>query len=215
MQRIIVPILLLLCSMPSVSQERPNILLLVAEDLSPRIGSYGDPVATTPSLDQLAEQAVRYTRAFTTAGVCAPSRAALMTGMHQVSFGAQHMRASTRGYLTVPPAEVKAFPELMRAAGYYTFTNQKLDYQFSDLFAGTGPFTIWDAEGDGTSWQGRGEDQPFFGLINLLETHESRLRQEWRDEENVLPEKVTDPDAVILPPYYPDTPEVRSDLAKS
>ena len=71
----------------------PNILLLVAEDLSPRIGSFGDPVARTPNIDALAQSGIRFTNVFTTAGVCAPSRAALITGLHQISFGAQHMRS--------------------------------------------------------------------------------------------------------------------------
>ena len=54
----------------------PNILLLVAEDLSPRIGAWGDEIASTPNIDALARQSVRYTQAFTAAGVCAPSRGA-------------------------------------------------------------------------------------------------------------------------------------------
>ena len=73
------------------AQDRPNILLLMAEDLSPRIGAFGDAVAITPNIDQLANDGVRYTNVFTTAGVCAPSRAAIIMGMHQQSFGAQHM----------------------------------------------------------------------------------------------------------------------------
>jgi arylsulfatase A-like enzyme len=130
---------------------RPNILLLVAEDLGPRIGAFGDAVARTPNLDRLAREGVRYPNTFTTAGVCAPSRAALITGMHQASIGAQHMRASSRpagGYRSVPPAEVKAFPERLRAAGYYTFVTEELDYQFGTA-TGTGPFTILDSMGGG------------------------------------------------------------------
>ena len=56
---------------------RPNILLLMAEDMSARVGAFGDSVAVTPNLDALAAQGVRYTNTFATAGVCAPSRAAL------------------------------------------------------------------------------------------------------------------------------------------
>ena len=62
------------------AQERPNILWLSCEDISPTIGCYGDPHAITPRLDALAKSGVRYTHAFTTAGVCAPCRSGIITG---------------------------------------------------------------------------------------------------------------------------------------
>ena len=137
-------------AVPVLAVDLPNILVLMAEDMSSRVGSFGDMVAFTPNIDQLAAEGVSYTNVFTTAGVCAPSRAAFITGMHQISIGAQHMRTSTRpegAYRTVPPSHVKAFPEYLREAGYFTFTDMKLDYQFSGVFAESGPFTIWDREG--------------------------------------------------------------------
>ena len=82
-------------------------LLIVAEDLSPRLGAYGDAAARTPNLDRLAAEGVRYERAFSTAGVCAPSRAALVMGVHQNRFGAGHMRAPQGGYTVVPPLRVE------------------------------------------------------------------------------------------------------------
>ena len=167
---------LILCQTTRAVAAPPNILLLVAEDLSPRIGAYGDVVARTPNLDALAERGVRYTRVFTTAGVCAPSRAALIMGQHQISFAAQHMRTTTGPlgeYYARPDPGLKAFPELLRREGYYTFTDSKLDYQFSGIRAGTGPFSIWDAQGVDTHWRDREPGQPFFGMINFLETHES------------------------------------------
>ena len=157
--------------------DRPNILLLVAEDLSPRIEPYGDHFANTPNLTKLGSKSIRYTNTFTTAGVCAPSRASLITGQHQISFGAQHMRASTSPlgrYLALPPEHVKAFPELLRREGYFTFTDNKLDYQFSGIRSGSGPFSIWNLEGaSDTGWRKRSANQPFFGMINFFETHES------------------------------------------
>ncbi|MEQ8859088.1 MAG: sulfatase [Pseudomonadales bacterium] len=209
----------------------PNILLLVAEDLSPRIGAYGDTVARTPNLDRLARRAVRYTQVFTTAGVCAPSRAALVMGQHQISFGAQHMRTSTGplgAYFAQPHPDAKAFPEQLRKAGYFTFTDVKLDYQFSGVAAGSGPFTIWDQEGQDAHWRNRNPDQPFFGMINFLETHESGVMrldiepynaahaatQTMRKRAGLVAEPVTDPSEVEVPPYYPDIPEVRGDLAR-
>ncbi len=215
---------------------RPNILLLVAEDMSPRVAAFGDPVARTANLDRLATEGTRFTHSFTTAGVCAPSRASLITGMHAISMGGQHMRSSTRpegAYQSVPPPGARAFPELLRAAGYFTFTDSKLDYQFSGVFSGSGPSTIWDSEGEGPPWQeGAKFSQPFFGLINFQVTHESGVftplgvgwprsfmhfvMQVIRAFSLGLPEegKPIGPRDVRLPPYYPDTETVRGDLAR-
>jgi N-sulfoglucosamine sulfohydrolase len=230
LKKLVISLLVLIaCPAGAVIREQPNILLLMAEDMSPRVGAFGDPVAVTPNIDALAEQGVRYTNTFTTAGVCAPSRAAHILGMHQVSTGTQHMRSSAGGYYSVPAAEVKAYPELLRAAGYYTFTDRKLDYQFSGTRAGSGPFTIWDAEGT-RDWQGRNNRQPFFGLINFQVTHESgvftplgnmphsrihlmmQLGRWWMLDE--VESGVVKPESVTLEPYYPDTPTVRADIAR-
>ncbi|GAB3291926.1 sulfatase family protein [Parahaliea aestuarii] len=212
----------------------PNILLLVAEDLSPRIGAFGDVLAVTPNIDQLAARGTRYTRTFTTAGVCAPSRAALITGVHQNTLGAGHMRSHAwpeANYYAVPPAEVKAFPELLRAAGYFTYATAKLDYQFSGTLPGSGPFTIWDAESRrqrGVSWRDRPGTQPFFGMYAFMETHESGLFKRccWPASPTQLimgamqaylhrgTEDQVAPEAVVVPPYLPDTPEVRGDIAR-
>ena len=199
----------------ALADDRPNVVILMAEDLGSRVGAFGDPVALTPNIDRLAASGVRFTNAFTTAGVCAPSRAAHITGMHQVAIGAQHMRTSSHQpneYRAVPPPEVKAYPELLRRAGYYTLTNGKLDYQFSTYAAGSGPFTIWDYEGGDPDWNRREPGQPFYALINFSMTHESRMfaknvaEQRWK--------QVTDPADVPVPPYYPDTPVVRRDIAQ-
>ena len=158
--------------------QRPNVLVFMTEDMSARVGAFGDAVASTPNLDSLAENGVRFPNTFTTAGVCAPSRAAHITGMYQIAIGAHHMRTSwykESPYRAVPPPAVKAYPELLRHAGYYTFTNRKLDYQFSSYGVGSGPFTIWDHEGAEPDWSGRQPGQPFYGLVNIPVTHESQM----------------------------------------
>ena len=193
---------------------RPNIVWISHEDMSPRLGAYGDTFARTPVIDRLAKESVRYTRAFTTAPVCAPSRAAIITGMYANAIGAQHMRTTEDRvpelpgpYLAVPPFYVKAFPEYLRAAGYFTSNRAKTDYQFGV------PFTIWDDLGAGAHWRNRRDPaQPFFSVFNLQVTHES----------NIFPSSparkgkplVTDPAEVPVPPYYPDTPAIREELAR-
>src|SRR6266498_4886920 len=156
---------------------RPNIVWISNEDMSPRLGAYGDPLARTPNLDRLAKASIRFTNAFTTAPVCAPSRAAIITGMHQNAIGAQHMRTTEDRvpelpgpYLAVPPFYVKAFPEYLRAAGYFTSNRAKTDYQFGV------PFTIWDDLGPNAHWRDRPDKtQPFFSVFNLELTHESQI----------------------------------------
>jgi arylsulfatase A-like enzyme len=181
----------------------PNIVWIVADDMSFEIGAYGDAVARTPNLDRLAREGVRYTNAFATSGVCAPSRAALVTGMYATSIGAHHMRSRQGGYQPVPPPEVKTFTEYLRAAGYYTSNLGKLDYQFSGVGNGA-PLTNWDDPNG--SYRGRAPGQPFFAMVNLFETHESQLFGS--------AEVATEPALVAPPPYYPDTAAVRHDLAR-
>ena len=236
MMRILWRLGLLLCSFSAVAadQAQPNILLLMAEDMSARVGAFGDPVAVTPNLDQLAAEGVRYPNTFTAAGVCAPSRAAHITGMHQISFGGQHMRSSSGplgSYKAVPPPAVKAYPELLRAAGYYTWTDFKLDYQFSGARAGTGPFSIWDDEGGDGHWRNRDPGQPFYGLVNFAVTHESGIFRplgNWPHSVTHLVMQVmrsvtlpavedddpVSPGQVKVPPYYADTATVRTDMAR-
>jgi N-sulfoglucosamine sulfohydrolase len=193
---------------------RPNIVWISTEDMSPRLGAYGDALARTPTLDNLAKQAVRFTNAFTTAPVCAPSRAAIITGMHQNAIGAQHMRTTEDRvpelpgpYLAVPPFHVKAFPEYLRAAGYYTSNRAKTDYQFGE------PFTIWDDLGPKAHWRNRPDkSRPFFSVFNITVTHESQIFPSSSARKGKP--LVTDPATVQVPPYYPDTPLVREELAR-
>jgi N-sulfoglucosamine sulfohydrolase len=192
---------------------RPNIVWISNEDMSPRLGAYGDKRARTPVLDRLATRSVRFTRAFTTAPVCAPSRAAIITGMYQNAIGAQHMRTTEDTvpelpgpYLAVPPFYVKAFPEYLRAAGYFTSNRAKTDYQFGV------PFTIWDDLGSMAHWRNRTGSQPFFSVFNLEITHESRIFPTSPARKGKP--LVTDPSEVEVPPYNPDTPLVREELAR-
>ncbi len=212
----------------------PNILLLVAEDMSQHIGAFGDDVAVTPTLDKLSAESTNFRNVFTASGVCAPSRAALITGVHQVKLNAQHMRTASAipglldsggpiSYEAVPPADVKAFPELLRAQGYYTYNVTKTDYQFGN------PFTIWDENSSSAHWRDRPDSgQPFFGMVNFMSTHESGLfpKSGWPKSlvhfitQIILNirlwgfEDVVSPDDVTVPPYYPDTPAVRETLAQ-
>lgn len=197
------------------AQQRPNIVWITCEDMSPRLGIYGESVAKTPNLDALGRDAIRFTNAYTTAGVCAPSRATIITGMYQTFTGAQHMRVTRAAssahlypanfveYQAVPPPYIKAFPEYLRAAGYYCTNNAKTDYQFQ------APPTVWDESSGTAHYRNRREkDQPFFAVFNIMDTHEGQVNR-------LNPaELLVNPGDVVVPPYYPDTKAVRDNIAR-
>jgi hypothetical protein len=72
----------------SVTAGKPNVLLLIADDLAVRLGCYGDPVAKTPGLDRLAAEGVLFQRAYAQGVVCTPSRKSFLTGLSTKVTGA-------------------------------------------------------------------------------------------------------------------------------
>lgn len=176
--------------------KRPNILWISTEDINADLGCYGVEYADTPNLDALAARGVRYTNAFTPAGVCAPVRSGTITGMYPVTIGTGNMRSSG-----VLPDYVKCFPEYLRKAGYYCTNDSKTDYQFAP------PKSAWDECKRGAHYRNRKKGQPFFHVRNFTETHESRIRSRYTELKH-------DPDKAKVPPYYPDTPVTRKDWAR-
>ena len=189
---------------------RPNILWISAEDIGPQFGCYGDPHAITPNIDRLASQGTRYTNAYTTAGVCAPCRSGIITGMYQNSIGTHHMRCNS-----ILPSWLKPFPKALKESGYYCTNNSKTDYQFSK------PSTneIWDQSGSRAHWKNRKKDQPFFAVFNYTGCHESGIASESKYKSvtaNLTAKERQDPNKIsTLPPYYPDTPAVREDWKRN
>lgn len=177
--------------------EQPNILWLSAEDHGPHLGCYGDKFANTPNLDAFAKNSLRYLNAVSTAPVCAPARTTIISGMYAPSLGAHHMRSQAPR-----PAWLKFYPEFLREAGYYCTNNSKTDYNIDHDIK-----TIWDASSRNAHFENRKEGQPFFAIFNQTCTHESQIR-------NRNPKPTADPAKVPLPPYHPDTPEVRKNWAQ-
>ena len=182
---------------------RANILWILAEDMGTELGSYGYPGVDTPNLDRLAGEGVRFTRAFTTAPVCSPTRSALMTGMYQTTIGA-HNHRSHRDDRYQLPAGVRVLTDRLRDRGYYT---GNIVHLAGLDFQGTGK-TDWNCTYDGEPfdtdrWSDLKSHQPFYAQVNFPETHRGR---EWDEAEQRV-----DPAEVVLPPYYPDHPIVRAD----
>ena len=202
------------------SADAQYVLWIVAEDHGPHHGSYGDAYAVTPNLDRLAADGARFTRAFAVTPVCAPARSTIITGMYPTSIGSHHMRSTA-----VPPPHVKGFTEWLRAAGYFTTNNAKTDYNFSPWLptetrraVREAPLGFWDQNGDDAHWRNRAPGQPFFSVFNLGASHEDQVRMP--DERfaertaDLAREARHDPEAAPLPPYYPDTPAARQDIAR-
>lgn len=211
----IISFLALIVPPSGVRGQHPNIVWITCEDMSPHLGSYGEKVAKTPNLDKLAEQSIRYTNVFSTAGVCAPSRSAIITGMYQTAIGTHHMRvrkslnapeaypANFLEYNAVVPPYVRAYPEYLREAGYYCTNNFKTDYQFD------APPTTWDEVGTKATYRNRPDkNQPFFAIFNIETSHEGKVHQLAH-----LP-LLVNPDDVTVPPYYPDNKVIRNDIAR-
>ena len=199
---------LILCvTVSTFAEDRPNILWLSAEDISPHLGCYGDLQAITPNLDQLAKEGTRYTHAFTTAGVCAPCRSGIITGMYQTTLGTHHMRCNA-----VLPKHIKPFTTYLRKAGYYCTNNSKKDYQFRE------PKDTWDESGGKAHWRKRKSGQPFFSVFNFTGCHESGISGEAKYKsvtQNLKASQRQDASELKLPPYYPDTPIVREDWKRN
>ena len=226
------------------TQKPPNILWLVTEDMGAYIPPFGDNTVQTPNLSRLAKEGVIYPNLYSTSGVCAPSRAAIATGMYPSSIGANHMRTTSNTketglpkYEAVPPAQVKMISELMRMNGYYCTNNYKEDYQFS------APVTAWDESSKYAHWRNRGKNQPFFSVFNFTETHESGLFEPYgfrqietrhyrsgdrtyKWKQNGLPESknrmaeeenpvhISKDTKFKVPPYLPDNKVTQRDLWK-
>jgi N-sulfoglucosamine sulfohydrolase len=192
------------------SEPLPNILWISCEDLSPHFDFYGDNSVATPNLTRLSKEGITYDNVFTTAGVCAPSRCAIITGVNQVTAGGHNMRTLLipektglpKSYSIVTPDGIKAFPEYLRAKGYYCTNNSKTDYQF------VAPPTVWDESSEKATWRNRKKGQPFFAVVNFMVTHESQV---WMRKNHPMH---VDPSKVKLPPLYPDTDTVRRDVAR-
>ncbi|MEP6737821.1 MAG: sulfatase-like hydrolase/transferase, partial [Chryseolinea sp.] len=181
----------------TAQNDKPNILWIVSEDNNAAmIGCYGNKFATTPNIDKLATEGVRFENAFSTAPVCAPSRCTLITGMYPPTLGTENMRSN------YPiPAYLKFFPRYLRKAGYYTSNNSKKDYNVPDQYE------AWDESSDKASYKNRKSGEPFFAVFNIFVSHESNIHERQDSLRH-------NPDQVPLPAYHPSTKAIREDWAQ-
>ncbi len=177
-------------------KKQPNILWITCEDIGPHLGCYGDTYSTTPNLDKFAKRALLYRNAWSNAPVCAPARTTIISGMYPPSTGSEHMRCQTN----LPP-DMHMFVVLLRRLGYYCTNKSKEDYNLKK------PAQLWNASSRKAHYKNRKPGQPFFAVINLTVSHESRIQRGGG-------KLVHDPKKARVPAYHPDTSQVRRDWAR-
>jgi arylsulfatase A-like enzyme len=194
---------------------RPNILLVHWHDLGRRLGTYGVGGVESPNLDRLADEGIRFDRAFTTAPVCSPARGSLFTGRHPHANGL--MGLSNLGWEYAPGA--RTLPMLLGEAGYRTaliglqhesWHADRLGYE--ELHA-TGEAITHDfryceiVAPAAEAWlesAARDRDRPFFASVGFWETH-----RPWPTDRY----DHADPASVEVPGHLPDNRWSRDDLA--
>lgn len=184
------------------NKERPNIIWINAEDISPAFGCYGDSNAHTPNIDGLAERGIVYENVYTTSPICSPSRSTFITGIHSTTLGTQNLRSKVR-----IPDDIKTLPTHLHNAGYFTTIYGKTDYNFSD----EGIYDYW--ENDDAPWRKRASDSPFFSVFTFGYSHEGRGNhvEMYTKMKSMLNETLYhDSLSVSPPPYFPDVPEFQN-----
>ncbi|MEM7230730.1 MAG: sulfatase-like hydrolase/transferase, partial [Planctomycetota bacterium] len=184
--------------------EKPNILWITSEDNGISwVGCYGGKNTKTPNIDRLAAEGFRYRYCFDNAAVCAPTRSCWITGMYAISNGTQPMRSRNE----IPHDKIKYYPDLLKKAGYFTSNPGKTDYNIG----GRPDKQAWEhkngRKGKGYGWRQRKGDRPFFSVVNIGTSHESRAHGNVENTKN-------DPAKMKLFSYHPDLPVIRKNYAK-
>jgi N-sulfoglucosamine sulfohydrolase len=207
-------LVLLILSFQLAAQDKPNIIWLMAEDISTDLSCYDMPDVRTPNLDAMAAKGVRFENCFVTNPICSPSRSAMMIGAHQVKTNTHQHRSNREVPLSLP---YRPFTQLLREAGYTAILGnhnvmgkgRKTDVNFKHEalgpWDGKTTFGLFDKYDEFLP-----EDGPFFAQIQLNVTHRGgwweRISQESPDRH--------DPSKVTLPTYMADDPIVRQDWAR-
>lgn len=227
-------IILLISNLIWSQNQKPNIIWIVCEDISPDLSFYGDNTAKTPHLDALAKESTIYTHAYATTPVCGPSRSAIITGMLPTSIGTMHMRTGNdvmswgkRVYaenilkgenkteialdvIGKPIREYSAvIPEYIKCFTQYLREDGYYctNNQKTD-YQFAAPQIAWDENDPKAHFKNVPKNTPFFSVFNFGETHESSL---WKNKDLPL---TVNPDSVTVPPYLHNNIITRKDIAR-
>ena len=198
----------------SNKDSRPNVLWIMAEDMSIDLGCYGMSAVKTPVLDELAATGIQFMNCYGTNSICSPSRSNMITGVHQNRTNTQHHRSNRSIPLQAPYQPITKY---LRDAGYTCILGSKLvkggskkvDVNFKHKaigpWDGRTQFGLFNKANTITP-----EDQPFFAQVTLTVTH----RGDWWNQIRKKSSHKVNPEDGELPPYIADTPETRLDWAK-
>lgn len=174
----------------------PNIVFLLSDDQSqPDLGCCGNQAVRTPNLDRLAEEGMRFNRAYVTSSSCSPSRGSVMTGR------SPHATGSSRLHIWTMP-EVSNLLSLLKEQGYHIGGYRKLH---QDNYKSEFDFFGDEEEPLESFFEKRPENKPFYLWFGSNDPH--------RPYEEGIINQPHDPAKVQVPDFLPDTPEVRKDLA--
>ncbi|MCB1120294.1 MAG: sulfatase [Verrucomicrobiae bacterium] len=220
-------LLILTHALPSA--ERLNLLLITTDDLGPQLSCYGDPIAKTPRIDELAASSVQFRTAYISQASCSPSRSTMFTGLYPHGNGQYGLANANVGFRVHEELIENLLPNVLKRSGYRTGIIGKLHVNPEASFQ----FDFRTNEGFGTrdvrqqlqfarEFIGAGKDEPWFLMFNLFDPHVardgrpdgSRGPQYLPDQVKGLPETVLS--AVDVPPWPwqgIDTPEQRKKIA--
>jgi N-sulfoglucosamine sulfohydrolase len=199
---------------------RRNVVLLIADDLGMQVGCYGDAKIRTPNIDGLAARGTRFTEGFATVSSCSPSRAVILTGLFTHTNGQYGLAHAAHHAVTFE--NVKSLPARLKQAGYRTGVIGKLHVLPPSVYP-------WDEKVEGKEIGGnrdvdamaervgqfaaRDADKPFFLLVGFSDPHRAAGGFANKGKLDVASERYK-PENVIVPPFLPDKPDVREDLAQ-
>ncbi len=203
--------------------DRPNVLMVLSDDHSyPHVGCYGDRDIKTPNLDRFAAQGMRFDRAYVSCPQCVPSRASIMTGRSPVAIQMTRFSAPL-------PAEVKIYPELLRARGYFAGVAGRTYHLDGSSRRPEESSRVFEKYDLATFPRRLDFVKQTAGGPRILEQFAEFLDQVPKErpwvlqlcfndphrplDRNALPE-AHDPGKLTLPAHFPDTKLVREDFAR-